>query len=159
MAVSTIPLTSAVNGTLPLANGGTATTGAPAFSAYQDSAQTLSSNTNTKIVFQAEEFDTANCFASNKFTPNVAGYYQFSTAIQVASSATPIILSFYKNGSLAKRVGQTNSASVNLISGSALIYCNGSTDYIEVYAQITTGQALDASADRCYFQGVLVRAA
>lgn len=130
----------------------------PAFSAYQNSAQTLSSNTNTRIAFQAEEFDTANCFASNTFTPTVAGYYQFNTAIQIGTLSTSIVLAFFKNGSLAKRVANTVS-SVNLISGSALIYCNGSTDYIEVYGQIGSGQALDASSDRVYFQGSLVRTA
>jgi len=131
----------------------------PAFSAYQSSAQTLSSSTNTKITFTTEEFDTANCFASSRFTPNVAGYYQFSTAIQMGVLATAIILDFHKNGTLEKRVGQTNSSVVSLISGSALIYCNGSTDYVEVYAQLGTGQALDASSSRVYFQGVMVRAA
>ena len=47
----------------------------PAFSAYQSSAQTLSSNTATKLTFTTEEFDTNNNFASSTFTPTVAGYY------------------------------------------------------------------------------------
>jgi hypothetical protein len=151
-----------LNGTGANAGIQMGTSMAPAFSAYQSSAQTLSNNTNTKISFQTEEYDTNGNFDSTtnyRFTPTVAGYYQFSTAIQIASSATPIILSFHKNGSISKRIGQTNSSSVSLISGSALIYCNGSTDYIEVYAQITTGQALDAAADRVYFQGFLARSA
>ena len=44
--------------------GGTAMVsgGMPAFSAWQSSAQTLSSNTLTKIQLQTEEFDTNNCF-------------------------------------------------------------------------------------------------
>ena len=38
--------------------------------------------TNTKIVFNAKEFDTANAFDSTtnyRFTPQVAGYYQFNS--------------------------------------------------------------------------------
>jgi hypothetical protein len=157
--LTTLP-TSGGNITLPSVTGTAMVSGnMPAFSAYQNSAQSLTANTSTKIVFQAEEFDTANCYASNTFTPNVAGYYQFSSAIQINTSATTIVLGFFKNGSLAKRVGNTASSNVNMISGSALIYCNGTTDYIEVYAQTGTNQSLDASADRLYFQGVLVRTA
>ena len=52
----------------------------PSFSAYQSSAQTLSTNTWTKAQYNVEEWDTANCYdnATNyRFTPNVAGYYTF----------------------------------------------------------------------------------
>ena len=75
---------------------------APAFSAYQSSGQALSSNTQTKLQFQAKEFDTANCFdnvTNYRFTPTVAGYYQVSGGLAVASSATQIQLQVYKNGS------------------------------------------------------------
>ena len=160
LAIAATAVAGTNTATFPAATGTVMVSGnMPAFSAYQSSAQTLSSSTNTKITFTTEEFDTANCFASSRFTPNVAGYYQFSTAIQMGVLATAIILDFYKNGTLEKRVGQTNSSVVSLISGSALIYCNGSTDYVEVYAQLGTGQALDASSSRVYFQGVMVRAA
>jgi hypothetical protein len=131
----------------------------PAFSAYQNSAQTLVTSTSTKITYDVEEFDTNSNFASSRFTPTVAGYYNFSTAIQMGVQASIIILTFFKNGSAAKAVGQTSTSVVSLISGSALIYCNGSTDYVEVYAQLGTGQALSASSSQTYFQGVLVRAA
>jgi hypothetical protein len=131
----------------------------PAFSAYQNSAQTLLTSTSTKITYDVEEFDTNSNFASSRFTPTVAGYYNFSTAIQMGVQASVIILTFFKNGSAAKAVGQTSTSLLSLISGSALIYCNGSTDYVEVYAQLGTGQALSASSSQTYFQGVLVRAA
>jgi len=136
-----------------------ASTLAPAFSAYQSSAQTLVSSTSTKITFEVEEFDTNNNFASNRFTPTVAGYYQFFTAIQMGVQASIIVLTFFKNGSAAKVVGQTSTSVLSLINGSALIYCNGSTDYVEVYALLGIGQALYATSSSVYFQGSLARSA
>ena len=135
----------------------------PAFSAYQSSAQTLASATLTKLQFQTEEFDTATCFdnATNyRFTPNVAGYYFFNGSMAISSSATIGFVSFYKNGTETKR-GSYNSATdgVNTIEGTALIYCNGTTDYIELWGYIGAGQALSASSVYTYFQGFLARAA
>ena len=43
-------------------------TNTPAFLAFNGSAQTLSHNTSTKIVFDLEKFDTDSAFASNTFT-------------------------------------------------------------------------------------------
>jgi hypothetical protein len=134
----------------------------PAFSAYQSSAQTLSSNTYTKIQFQTEEFDTNNNFdnATNyRFTPTVAGYYQVSAALSLNSTNAGINLTIYKNGSIFKRLQNTYNTTTFCASGSTLIYFNGSTDYAEVYSQISTGQALEAAAGTTYFQASMVRAA
>ena len=134
--------------------------GVPAFSAYQSSAQTLSSATFTKIQLQAEEFDTANCFDSTtnyRFTPTVAGYYMITGSLAVSSFVTQIILSIYKNGVLLKEgFNNTGSGHPNM---TALIYLNGTTDYVELYAWLSGGQALSAGSAYTYFQGVLVRAA
>jgi hypothetical protein len=134
----------------------------PAFSAYQSTGQTLSSSTWTKIQLQTEEFDTASAFDSTtnyRFTPLVAGYYQISGCMEVNSSATQMQLAVYKNGSSFKKYQISNSATVVTISGSALIYFNGSTDYVELYGNIATSQLLNASASSTYFQGILVRSA
>ena len=136
-----------------------ASTLAPAFSAYQSSAQTLVTSTSTKITYDVEEFDTNSNFASSRFTPTVAGYYNFSAAIQMGVQASIIVLTFFKNGSAAKVVGQTSTSILSLINGSALIYCNGITDYVEVYATLGIGQALYATSSSVYFQGYLARSA
>jgi hypothetical protein len=133
----------------------------PAFSAYQSSNQTLSSTTFTKLQFQTEEFDTANAFDSTtnyRFTPLVAGYYQISGGLLVNSSATSIRLAIYKNGTSFKNLALTNSALVSAMYSSALVFLNGSTDYVELYGYLTTGQALDASsASNVYFQAAMIR--
>ena len=155
--------------TLP-ANTGTVITTAstfagtgPAFSAYQSSAQTLIGSTLTKISLQSEEFDTNSNFDSTtnyRFTPTVAGYYQFNAALQVGVSASTVLITFYKNGSEFKRpTYMSGSSVVNSASGSALIYCNGTSDYVEFWALLGTGQALSANANATWFQGSMVRSA
>ena len=145
--------------TLPAATGTVMVSGnMPAFSAYQSSAQTLSNATTTKITFTTEVFDTNNNFASSTFTPTVAGYYQVNCGITV-STATVIILFFFKNGSAFYRIANTNSSPASTVSGSNLIYLNGSTDYVEVYAYAVIGSALGASQLDTYFSGSMVRAA
>ena len=140
--------------------GGQIVTPAPAFSYYQSSAQTLSSQTMTKLTFTSSEFDTTGgMFASSRFTPTVAGYYMMSGGFEVASTATILILRLYKNGLGVKAFANTSPSTVTAAFGSAMVYCNGSTDYIELYGYVNTGQNLNAAQFwRTYFQGHLVRA-
>ena len=139
---------------------GVAGTG-PAFSAYQSSSQTLASSTATKIQFQSVEFDTSSPVAYDttnyRFLPKVAGYYQFSAALAKTSTAAEIFMSFYKNGSEFKRGSDPASTYSSVVS--ALIYCNGTTDYVEVYGYIVGGGSLQALNLTTYFQASMVRAA
>jgi hypothetical protein len=144
--------------TLPAATGTVMVSGnMPAFSAYQSSAQTLSTTTNTKILFQTEEFDTNSNFASSTFTPTVAGYYQVSASIRVGTTSTSIRMMIAKNGSNYK-IGTDIATSANGLV-TTLVYCNGTTDYIEAYALIGVGQALSASSVDTWFNGSMVRSA
>ena len=151
---------------LPQAGLGTNVVGnGPAFSAYQSSAQTLSSITFTKINFQTEEWDTNNNFdnATNmRFTPTVAGYYDITAGVATAASATGIILRLYKNGSSHRTLyynGFGSFANANGGYGAAMAYCNGSTDYLEIYAYFVTGQAVTNASDQTFFQASMVRSA
>jgi hypothetical protein len=130
----------------------------PAFSAYQSSAQTLSSNTATKIQFQTKLFDTNNNFdnATNyRFTPTVAGYYQVNAAIQAQTSFTGGTIYLYKNSSqFATGMAVVSGGGTFVLSH--LVQMNGTTDYLEVYGNIGTGQALAVAT---FFQASMVRAA
>jgi hypothetical protein len=131
----------------------------PAFSAYQSSAQTLSSNTATKIQFQTKLFDTNNNFdnATNyRFTPTVAGYYQVNAAIQAQTSFTGGTIYLYKNGSSQFATGMAVVSGGGTFVLSHLVQMNGTTDYLEVYGNIGTGQALAVAT---FFQASMVRAA
>jgi hypothetical protein len=146
---------------------GVAGTG-PAFSAvFSSGSQSISINTATKIQFPTEEFDTASCYDTTnyRFTPTTAGYYQVSTAVQFGGSVTSFTsatLFIYKNGSSFKRmyVGSTSYGQAPALS--ALIYLNGSTDYVEVYGTVSGlsgSPAINAGEAITYFQAALVRSA
>jgi hypothetical protein len=143
---------------------GVAGTG-PAFSAYVGTNQTINNSTLTKIQFNTENFDTNNNFDSTtnyRFTPTVAGYYQINGTIALGGAYAQ--LSIYKNGSSYLGGGQITSAySGGSQMASALVYCNGSTDYIEFYAYQAIGGGgtvtLFANSSNSQVSGVLVRSA
>lgn len=133
---------------------GVAGTG-PAFSA-SPTTQAYTSNTWTKVALNQEEFDTNNNFdptTNYRFTPTVAGYYQFNGYIET-SGATYVQTAIYKNGSLFKTTQQNSSPFGTTCS--AVILMNGSTDYIELYGFMTTSSNIITTTN---FSGALVRAA
>ena len=145
--------------TVPARAGKLAVDG-PAFSAYQSATQTqIAAATQTKILFQTEEFDTNNCFDSSRFTPNVAGYYQINGGLVWSSTVTQSMINIYKNGSAYKRGqwfgGGNGSGSVV----SSLVYLNGTTDYIEIYGFTSSAQSPNPDASTTYFNGAMMRAA
>jgi hypothetical protein len=154
--------------TLPAATGTVMVSGnMPTFSASLASGTiTISSATFTKMQLDFENWDTANCYDNTtnyRFTPNVAGYYQVSASVDAGAStgAAQTLPAIYKNGS-AWRFGNNlgvvagNSYNSNV---SALVYLNGTTDYIEAYAYIGATTAKYASSFGTWFDAVLVRTA
>ena len=135
---------------------------APAFSAYLGTNQVMGSAAFTKVQINTETFDTNSNFdtANYRFTPTVAGYYQISCAFNVNATTTRAIVSIYKNGSEFYR-GTDLPLAVNSITTSALIYLNGSTDYVEFYAYCVFGGSLSLASGSNYtwFQGCLLRGA
>jgi hypothetical protein len=135
----------------------------PAFSAYPTGNQTVTNSTWTKINFGTEEYDTNNNFASSRFTPTVAGYYEINARVVSSGYTTnETILSIYKNGSESKRLNQIPNGVASSICpmGSALISMNGTTDYLEIYLIQTSGLTqtfLGSYSAEAYFQGFLVR--
>ena len=63
----------------------------PAFYANKNANQTITSGTTTKITFETELFDTANAFASSKFTPGVAGKYYIETGLTIQGGTSELI--------------------------------------------------------------------
>jgi hypothetical protein len=158
--------------TLP-ATSGTVMVNGPAFSAYLGTAQTLSSSTTTKIALLTKEYDTNGCYnntgstvtlngisvPSYSFAPNVAGYYQIQGGIAVASAATGMNVYIYKNGAIAKVVFNIPAANCSCGYGSAVVYLNGTSDSIALYATVIVGQNIDSASQNTYFQATMVRGA
>lgn len=137
----------------------------PTFSAYKSGGtQTFSAATWTKITFATESWDAPGCFASSTFTPTSAGYYSVSSAVyhgQVGNG--DFTLAVYKNGSLWQRlyINNPTSAGVYRVDGGAtLVYCNGTTDYIEIYARGDSGGdvSIIEGASLSYFSAIGIRA-
>jgi hypothetical protein len=129
----------------------------PAFDATADGTQTVGSGTYTKILFTSETFDTNNNFASSRFTPTVAGYYQINTCWS-ASTTGETVVAIYKNGALFRYLFDLTMTNLYTQSNSLLMYLNGSTDYIEVYAFQGSGSNKNPNSNS-YFSGSFVRAA
>jgi len=139
---------------------------APAFSAYASGAQTITYGAETKITLDTEKFDTNNNFASSRFTPTVAGYYQINGMVCTQTTSTAIIAEIFKNGSIYA-YGSTNAG----VSGAtiayarsnvnAVVYLNGTTDYVELYGLpvgssgsiSTNGGAADTNFNGCLLRG------
>jgi hypothetical protein len=138
----------------------------PAFGVYRNATQSISSGVLTKVQFNVEEFDTANCFDSStnyRFTPNVAGYYQLSAQLYLNGSGAIIsYLTVYKNGTRIKDGNYFQSVTAPAFGVvNTLVYLNGSTDYVEIYGFIAgTSPAFEVnSGTNTYFSGFLARAA
>jgi len=150
--------------TLPAATGTVMVSGnMPAFSAYLSADQTVTSTVITKVAYNTEVFDTNSNFASNRFTPTVAGYYQLNATIcgQSSGTITQLIGYIYKNGS-SYRFGVLLAVTQNSRAAiSDLIYMNGTTDYLEIYARLDGTGTLQFSSgsDSSSFSACLVRAA
>jgi len=141
----------------------------PAFRVYLTANQTVTSGVATKVTLNTETFDTASAFDSTtnyRFTPQVAGYYQFNVTLGAAGtgSLTYNWVQIYKNGtsdSIAIYGPYAGTSSYGSLS--SLVYLNGTTDYIELYANLAGTGTLTvnggATSISTYMSGCLVRGA
>jgi hypothetical protein len=147
--------------TLPAAAGEIMVSGnQPAFSVFPNSTQSLGAAANTKILFQTEEFDTNNNFASNRFTPTVAGYYQLNACVRPNAANGEAQIQIFKNNESFKAGSNVlvNSGTQQGTLVSSLVYANGTTDYFEIFVYVTNACTTSAGSST-WFNGVLVRAA
>lgn len=148
----------------------------PAFMAVQaGTGQNSGAGVMTVVNFTDELFDTNNCFTPGtnaKFQPTVAGYYQLNWQVmfQRLSDGVGVFLSqIIKNGNLSLAVPkgaqfvETITATNNFCTsqGGALVYLNGTTDYVQV--SVYTGVAClivagtPPDAQNTHFSGFLAR--
>jgi hypothetical protein len=142
----------------------------PVFSAFITSTTTVSATTWTKINFDSKDFDTNNNYDTTnyRYTPTVAGYYSVIVSLNPYQSGKPVrtILRLYKNGIVHKALVDYNwneaSSYSNGFQGSALVYMNGTTDYIEgyFYGSVSSGtQQFVGGTAYSQFSAHLVKAA
>ena len=120
----------------------------PSFYAELSSNQSINSGSWTKVTFDSEKHDSDGTFASNRFTPAVAGTYFVTAQVAIDELADGKVAytAIYFNGSHASgnsgtaTVGgsTTSTASVNML----LTF--DTDDYVEVYAYHNHGSARNA---------------
>jgi C1q domain len=137
----------------------------PAFSASRiTTAQSIANGAFTEVVFNSAAFDTATCFnvSTGRFTPNVAGYYQINATLQLTTPSGTIPngqVVLYKNGAVyASLLANLGYPSTLLIGGGGdVVYLNGTTDYVSVFAYINSSTGTQSVGTSSMFSGVFVR--
>ena len=119
----------------------------PTFQAQRTGDQGIAAGTWVKVQLGTENWDSDSCYdptTNYRFTPNKAGYYQCNMNVRfgIDNGGQITAANFYFNGSTQLVYGWCNNTSgttTSIIDGSGLIYFNGSSDYLELYAFINTG--------------------
>lgn len=134
----------------------------PVIVVYQSGGQSIPNVTWTKISLDTELFDTGSAFASNNFTPQVAGYYYVSAQVYYGASSGWCTSNIRKNG-IGYAYGTSVSATPNgmITNANKIFYLNGSTDYVDFATYQSTGGSTStiASIEGTSFCAVLLRAA
>jgi len=137
----------------------------PAFSASLGTF-TLSASTFTKMPYSAETFDTNNNYdptTNYRFTPTVAGYYWIKNQFFLGVSSGRTVASIYKNsGEVCQTLVPSNATNGGIsVVSQALIYFNGTTDYVEAFGYQESGGSggVNTNAALSIFCGYMVRAA
>jgi hypothetical protein len=136
--------------------GGGADSSAPSFSVSKNSAQSLAAGW-TKVNWNIKNFDTNSNFASDRYTPTVAGKYLLTANVRNANGSGVVTATgIYKNGAvLHYSVSSGDGAPSAAIS--AVVDANGTTDYFEIYQYSNVSSSVyvtDATANN--FSGTLI---
>jgi hypothetical protein len=131
--------------------------GAIAFAVSKTTAQTVPANSEQVVTFDVADINPQNYFdtVTSRYTPEIAGYYNFSATLTVSSVTITTSVAIYKNGIQACRgtCGQSESSATGTITD--VIYMNGTTDYVDV--RCTTGGGTGPIfTGQTFFSGSLV---
>lgn len=120
----------------------------PALHVYQLSGatQNIANNTPIAITFTGELLDTIGGHSTvtntSRYTPNVAGHYRFIGMVaMIGGVAGPFLANFWKNGAAQVESKYNTEHAVNQASlantcmAQAVLFCNGSTDFVELIVQ------------------------
>ena len=158
-----------LSGTLPALDGSALTSvvpdDIPIFSAYAPTNGTISQNVYTIVVFGTEQYDTASAYntSNGRFQPSIAGYYWIGISLE-HNATTRHICRIIKHSSSNEDYyvwdTQFSQSSGVDLTGSTLLYLNGSTDYVDVQVYGSgTDYTVSTDLGRSMFQGYLVRKA
>ena len=134
----------------------------PAWSVYNDSAQSIAHATATTVIFNQERFDTANAFASNTFTvpSGQGGKYFISAGIRLEDGAFGRYVRLFVNGSQSPTIGDlnfgTSSYGADCQMNGVVAFSAGDAVTIKANQHSGSNKNLEALSDgwyRSYFMG------
>jgi len=132
----------------------------PTFFVKLSGAQTIGNNSNTKVTFDSEVFDSDNAFASNKFTvPSGKGgkyYIGYGLNCSGLDDGESIQASIFKNGSTVNFgfAGQFSPAGSQEIKFTSFAILDlSAADYIELFVQHFEGANMDLNASNTFLTG------
>ncbi|QSH39715.1 tail fiber domain-containing protein [Candidatus Kaiserbacteria bacterium] len=144
-------LTTDASGNLSFATAGDGIS--PSFSVHRNNvAQSIPGNTWTKVAWTTEHFDTNSDFASDRFTPTVAGKYLLTTKtrFESVSDSDQTYMAIYKNGALYSSDYKTSTGTFRTNQVSVVVDANGTTDYFEVYVHQSSASNKDINGWSAY---------
>ena len=156
------------SGNITIPSGVTLLSNTPAFEAYLDNGTTPSNDVTTLVTFDVEKFDTASAYntSTGKFQPQVAGkYFVYGSIGGLSNTNNGNLLKtatmIYLNGSnyrVADFFGESNQGVLHKRMSmpiASVLTLNGSSDYVQLYANIQTYTGgdvnIDAGDDKTFF--------
>ena len=144
-------------GTLTFGDAGGQNT--PAFHVVRSSSQSISTNTNTKVQFNSEVFDTDNCYDNStnyRFTPGVSGKYFLYAGVRPNENDDFNESQVYirKNNSDIVLASKRNTYSDTVHAYTTI--ASDTDDYFEIFYYHQKGSSLNLSGDSnsyTYFGG------
>lgn len=117
---------------------------------YLNAATTATSSADQKIPLDTVAFDTNSIWdATNKrITPKKAGYYHVDVRIHLNSAAW-LHPAIRKNGTTYANTGTDMSAQSGA-GGGVLVYCNGTTDYLEFWSYVGGAVGITTGGSQTY---------
>jgi hypothetical protein len=112
----------------------------PAFQAFLGTAQNNVGSSLVKVNINTIDFDTNSWFdtVNYRYTPQIAGYYFFKGEgiVQTTTSVTSQQVQVRKNNTsiVGRVIGRATASNSYYIQATGLVYMNGSTDYVELWA-------------------------
>ncbi len=94
-----------------------------------------------KVPLDTVSFDTGGIWvaATKRVVPKKAGKYSVTVRARTGTASAIGAVAVRLNGATAAKVGAEGALTGG--GGSCLVHCNGTTDYIELYAYLTTVRA------------------